>query len=81
MQNIKKRSEKQEEFSIMKIEKSIKSAGVDQKIAKKISEGIPHKEGLKTSDIRKQVIEKLAQHDEKLKTAYDTFKKPAAVKK
>jgi len=81
MPNIKKRSDKLEEFSHTKIEKSIKNAGADQKTAQKISEGITYKEGMKTSDIRKQVIEKLTHQDEKISKAYDTFNKPATVKK
>ena len=81
MMNIKKRSEKQEEFSNKKIEKSMRSAGADEKTARSISEGVKHKEGMNTSDVRKHVAEKLTHHDEKLGKAYDAYKKPAPVRK
>jgi len=80
MMNIMKRSEKQEEFSHKKIEKSMRSAGADEKTARSISEGVKHKEGLKTSEVRKQVVEKLTDHDAKLGKAYDEYKKPVPAK-
>jgi len=81
MMNIKKRSEKQEEFSNKKIEKSIRRAGADEKMAREISEGVKHKDGLRTSDVRKHVTEKLTHQDEKLGKAYGAYKKPAPAKK
>ena len=81
MLNIKKRSEKQEEFSNKKIEKSMRSAGADENTAKKIAGAIQHKEGLRTSDVRKQVVAKLAEHDGKVVKAYEGYKKPAPAKK
>ena len=81
MMNIKKRSEKQEEFSHKKIEKSIRSAGADEKTARSISEGVKHRDGMKTSEVRKHVIEKLTHHDAKLGKAYEAYKKPAPVRK
>jgi len=81
MLNIKKRSEKQEEFSIKKIEKSMRSAGTDENTAKKIAGAIQHKEGLRTSDVRKQVVAKLAEHDGKFVKAYEGYEKPAPAKK
>ena len=80
MMNIKKRSEKQEEFSNKKIEKSIRSAGADEKTAREISEGVKHRDGLKTSEVRKTVSQKLANKDAKIGKAYEDYKKPAAVK-
>lgn len=80
MMNIKKRSEEQEEFTSRKIEKSIRSAGVDEKTAHRISEGIKHKVGMKTADVRKHVIAKLSDHDGKASKAYETYKKPAAAR-
>ena len=81
MMNIKKRSEKQEEFSSKKIEKSIRSAGADEKTARAITEGVKHRDGLKTSDVRKHVGEKLTHHDAKLGNAYEAYKKPGPAKK
>ena len=81
MMNIKKRSEKQEEFSNKKIEKSMRSAGADEKMARSISEGVKHRDGMKTSDVRKHVIEKLTHHDAKLGKVYEAYKKPAPAKK
>ena len=78
--NIKKRSEDHEEFAIRKIEKSIKSAGGDAKTARMIAEGVKHKDGLKTSDVRKQVIAKLSDHDGKVSKAYESYKKPVPAK-
>jgi len=81
MMNIKKRSEKQQEFTSKKIEKSIRSAGADEKTARSIAEGIKHREGLKTSEVRKHVVEKLTRHDAKLGKAYEAYKKPAPARK
>jgi len=81
MMNIKKRSDKQEEFSNKKIEKSIRSAGADEKTARSISEGVKHRDGMKTSEVRKHVVEKLTHQDEKLGKAYEAYKKPAPVRK
>ena len=80
MMNIKKRSDTQEEFMNKKIEKSIVSAGADEKTAQKIAGAVQHKEGLRTSDVRKQVIAKLAEHDGKVVKAYESYKKPAPAK-
>jgi phosphorylcholine metabolism protein LicD len=80
MMNIKKRSEKQEEFSNKKIEKSIRIAGADEKTARSISEGVKHREGMNTSEVRKHVIEKLTRHDARLGKAYKDYKKPAPAK-
>ena len=80
MMNIKKRSEKQEEFSNKKIEKSMRSAGADEQTAREISEGVKHRDGLKTSEVRKLVAEKLKHHDEKLGKAYEDYRKPAPAK-
>jgi phosphorylcholine metabolism protein LicD len=76
MMNIKKRSEKQEEFSHKKIEKSMRNAGADEKTARSISEGVKHREDMKTSEVRKHVIEKLTHHDAKLGKAYEDYRKP-----
>jgi len=81
MMNIKKRSEKQEEFTNKKIEKSIRNAGADEKTAQSISEGVKHTDGMKTSEVRKQVIEKLTHHDAKLGKAYEDYRKPVPAKK
>lgn len=81
MMNIKKRSEKQEEFSSQKIEKSIRNAGADQKTARSITESVKHKEDMKTSDVRKRVVEQLTHHDAKLGKAYESYKKPVPAAK
>ena len=81
MKDIRKRSEKQEEFSNKKIEKSIRNAGADEKTAREISEGVKHRDGLKTSEVRKTVTERLTHKDAKLGKAYEAYKKPATVKK
>ncbi len=81
MMNIIKRSGKEEEFSKNKIEKSIRSAGGDEKTAREISGGVKHKEGLRTSDVRRMVSEKLTQHDVKLGKAYEFYKKPVHAEK
>jgi hypothetical protein len=75
MMNIKKRSEKQEEFSSKKIEQSIRSAGADENTAHSISEGVKHRDGMKTTDVRKHVIEKLTHHDVKLGKAHEAYEK------
>ncbi|HEQ98644.1 MAG TPA: hypothetical protein ENO22_04795 [candidate division Zixibacteria bacterium] len=81
MMNTKKRSEKQEEFSKKKIEKSIRSAGADEKTSREISEGVKHRDGLKTSDLRKLVGEKLTHHNAKLGKAYEAYKRPGPAMK
>lgn len=81
MRNIQKRSEKQEEFDSKKIEKSIKSAGAEEKMAQEISRGVLYTDGMKTSEVRKHVTEKLTLHDTKLGRIYEAYKKPAPVHK
>lgn len=81
MMNIKKRSEKQETFDRKKIERSIRNAGADEKTADVIAKGVNHREGLKTSEVRKHVVEHLTREDAKLGKRYETFKKPAAAVK
>jgi polyribonucleotide nucleotidyltransferase len=80
MMNIKKRSDTQEEFMNKKIEKSIRSAGADEKTARSISEGVKHREGMKTSEVRKHVIEKLTHQDARLGRAYEDYRKPVPAK-
>lgn len=77
MTKIKKRSQEQEEFSSKKIERSIRNAGADEETARKISQGIDHRDWLITTEIRKRVIEKLMLHDAKLGKSYETYQKPA----
>lgn len=81
MRNIEKRSKKQAEFDRKKIERSIRKAGADEKTSQSIAEGVKHKEGLKTSEVRKHVIERLTKQDAKLGKNYETFKKPVAARK
>jgi flagellar motility protein MotE (MotC chaperone) len=81
MMNIKKRSEKQEAFDRKKIENSIRNAGADEKTAGVIAKGVSHRDGLKTSEVRKHVVEHLSKKDAKLGKSYETFKKPAAAVK
>ena len=78
MKNIEKRSKKQAEFDRKKIERSIRNAGADKKAAQSIAEGVKHREGLKTSEVRKHVLERLTTQDAQLGKNYETFKKPAA---
>ena len=75
--NIKKRSDTQEEFMNGNIEKSIFSTGADEKTAQKIAGAVQHKEGPKTSDVREQVVAKLAEHDGRVVKANESYKKPA----
>ena len=63
-----------------KIEKSIVSAGADEKTVQKIDRAVQHKEGLTTSDVQKQVIAKLAEHGGAVVIAYESYKKPAPAK-
>jgi pterin-4a-carbinolamine dehydratase len=81
MMNIRKRSEKQEEFANKKIEKSIRNSGADEKTAHGIAEGIKHKDGLTTSDVRKHVISELQHHHPDISKRYESFIKPATAKK
>lgn len=81
MMNIKKRSEEQEEFSNLKIENSLRSAGANDRIAREISDGVTHRDGLETSEVRKLVVEKLKHHNPKLGKSYETYEKPARFRK
>jgi len=76
MLNIAKRSGKQELFTRSKIHKSIRNAGADEKLARIVSDVVNHKEDMKTSDVRKRVIEQLTYHDTKLGKAYKEYRKP-----
>jgi hypothetical protein len=75
---IKKRSERQAAFDRKKIETSIRKAGADEKTADAIARGVSHRDGLKTSDVRKHVVGQLSKKDAKLGKSYETFRKPAA---
>ena len=79
--HIKKRSERWEEFSRMKIEDSIKNAGAYHRTAREISEEVIYRDGLKTSDVRMLVAERLTQHNAKLGRYYEAFKKRVAAQK
>ena len=75
MLTVKKLSGKQAEFEKKKLEKSIKNAGANEKTALSIADGIKHREGLTTSDIRKNVITELKRHDPESGKRYEGFKK------
>lgn len=81
MMNIKKRSQEEEEFSNLKIENSLRSAGADDRIAREISDGVTYRDGLDTSEVRRHVTERLSYHNRKLSKTYETYEKPAHFRK
>lgn len=56
MHTITKRSGREEEFRIDKIEKSMRGAGITQETAHAVAVGIAHYEGITTLDVRRLVI-------------------------
>lgn len=81
MMKVKKRSELREDFDRRKLEKSMQKAGADATSARLIAESIQKRDGIPTSELRKHVVQKLTAKNSKFGHNYDTFKKPAAVKK
>jgi transcriptional regulator NrdR family protein len=72
---LKKRSGKEEEFDRKKVEKSIKKAGVSENTARMIAEGVKHREGMATSEIRSHVIAELKRHEPEAARRYETHRK------
>lgn len=56
MRTITKRSGLKAEFRSDKILNSMRNAGVSEETAKKVAAGIIYREGMKTSDVRNQVV-------------------------
>jgi 2-phosphoglycerate kinase len=75
MPKLKKRLGKEEEFDRTKLEKSIKKAGASENTARMIAEGVKHREGMATSEIRNHVIAELKRHEPEAAKRYETHRK------
>ncbi len=75
MPKVKKRSGKEEEFDRKKIERSMKAAGANENTARKVAEGIKHREGMPTSEVRSHVIAELKRHEPEAARRYETHRK------
>ena len=80
MLKIKKRSGEDEEFSRKKLEKSILSAGGNEKTARMIAEGTKHREELTTAKVRTRVITELKRLDHEACKRYEAYKKKPVAK-
>lgn len=77
MTNVEKKDGKKELFQRVKIVVSIRKAGADEETARIISELIERKlkEGMKTKDIRKEIIRLLQKRNTKAAGAYMGYRK------
>jgi len=75
MPKLKKRSGEEEEFDRKKLEQSMRKAGASENTVRKIAEGIRHREGMATSEIRSQVIAQLKRHEPEAAKRYETHRK------
>ena len=75
MPQVKKRSGMEQEFDRKKIEGSIKKAGAKEDTARRVAEGIKHREGMATSEIRNKVIEELKRHEPEAAKRYEAHRK------
>jgi transcriptional regulator NrdR family protein len=75
MPTLKKRSGKEEEFDRKKLEQSMRKAGASENTARRIAEGVEHREGMATSEIRSHVIAELKRHEPEAAKRYETHRK------
>lgn len=75
MPKLKKRSGEEEEFDRKKLEQSMRKAGASENTVRKIAEGIRHREGMATSEIRSHVIAQLKRHEPEAARRYETHRK------
>jgi len=75
MPALKKRSGKEEEFDRKKLEQSMRKAGASENTARMIAEGVKHREGMATSEIRSHVIAELKRHEPEAARRYETHRK------
>lgn len=75
MPKIKKRSGMEQEFDRKKIEGSIRKAEAKEDTARKVAEGVKHREGMATSEIRNHVIAELKRHEPEAAKRYETHRK------
>jgi len=75
MPMVKKRSGKEEEFDRTKVERSMRAAGAKEDTARRIAEGVKHREGMATSEIRNHVAAELKRHEPETAKRYETHRK------
>ena len=75
MPMVKKRSGKEEEFDRKKVERSMRAAGAKEDTARQIAEGVKHREGLATTEIRTHVAAELKRHEPEVAKRYETHRK------
>jgi len=75
MPKLKKRSGEEEEFDRKKLEQSMRKAGASENTVRKIAEGMRHREGMATSEIRSHVIAQLKRHEPEAAKRYETHRK------
>jgi len=72
MPKIKKRSGREEEFNRSKLERSITRAGVDEPTSRSLAERIRPRDGLTTSEIRRQVSSELKSRNTEASKRYES---------
>ena len=75
MPMVKKRSGKEEEFDRKKVERSMRAAGTNENTARTVAEGVKHREGMATSEIRNHVTAELKRHEPEAAKRYETHRK------
>ena len=80
MVKVVKKDGSKEDFKPDKLKRSLTRTGCSEKNAQKIVDSIKAKEGMKTSEIRKQALEQLRKLEPKAGKKYESFKKPTMAK-
>lgn len=78
MVKIRKRDGREEEFSAIKFEESLKKAGATPEVAREIAQKAPLREGMTSDEIRRYTIEELRRRDARIATNYEMARKLAA---
>ena len=77
---VKKRDGTTERFDRSKLERSIRSAGADEKAAKEIAKKIREREGITTSEIRETILKELEKVNRRAAETYRSTRRLAARK-
>ncbi len=80
MTSVKKKDGSEEKFDRNKLERSIRYAGADEKIAREVAATVEEKEGMTTDDIRRTVTHELSNRNAEVASRYKDTKRFAAKK-
>lgn len=80
MTTVTKKDGRKEEFDRTKIERSVRSAGVDEETARRVADQVPKKEGILSEGVREIVKKVLEEWDAEAAQRYDRTRRLAAKK-